>query len=78
MESILLDVRFQYALHTTSFEEPPFSGRTFSRFRERVLSYERETGVDLLKEEIYALSDVCAVFNEYCDIIVIKNSSFTI
>lgn len=58
LESILFDVRFQYAIHTTSFLEQPFSDCTFSRFRERVLSYEQETGIDLLKEEIYALSDI--------------------
>jgi hypothetical protein len=49
LESILFDVRYQYALHTTSFEEQPFSDRTVSRFRTRLLEYERETGVDLLK-----------------------------
>lgn len=36
MDSICCDVRFQYALHTTSFEEQPISDRTFSRFRERL------------------------------------------
>lgn len=34
METILFDVRYQYALHTTSFKEQPVSDRTLSRFRE--------------------------------------------
>ena len=29
------DIRYQYALHTTSFEEQPISDRTLSRFRAR-------------------------------------------
>jgi hypothetical protein len=57
LESILFDVRYQYALHTTSFEEQPFSDRTVSRFRARLLKYEQETGIDLLKEEMLALAD---------------------
>lgn len=33
MEALIFDIRYQYALHTTSFEEQPFSDRTLSRFR---------------------------------------------
>jgi len=58
LASILCDVRFQFALHTTSLEEQPFSDRTFSRFRERLYHYEMETGVDLLREEMEALAQV--------------------
>lgn len=58
LESILCDIRFQYALHTTSFEEQPFSDRTFSRFRERLYMYTMETGVDLLHEEMEAMAEV--------------------
>ena len=32
MDSLLFDIRFQYAFHTTSFMEQPISDRTFSRF----------------------------------------------
>ncbi len=39
LEAIIFDVRYQYALHTTSFTEQPISDRTFSRFREKVLKY---------------------------------------
>jgi hypothetical protein len=56
-ESIYLDIRYQYALHTTSLEEQPISDRTFSRFREKVLGYEKKTGIDLIKEEMYSLSE---------------------
>jgi hypothetical protein len=56
MESMMFDVRFQYALHTTSYEEQPISDRTLSRFRNRCIEYENETGVDLIKECITGLA----------------------
>lgn len=62
LESILCDVRFQFALHTTSFEEQPFSDRTFSRFREKLYMYYMETGVDLLKEEMEAMAETFRKF----------------
>ena len=68
LESILFDVRYQHALHTTSFEEQPVSDRTFSRFRERVLQYEEETGVDLLKQEMNSLADC------YCNFLGLSHS----
>ena len=55
-ESILFDVRIQYALHTINAPEQPFSDRTLSRFRERLANYEMATGVDLLKDEVVKLS----------------------
>jgi hypothetical protein len=58
IESILFDVRFQYALHTTSLQEQPVSDRTFSRFRERLLLHEKETGEDLMKEEMLSLAGI--------------------
>lgn len=57
-ESICCDVRYKYALHTTSFEEQPISDRTFSRFRERLYLYQQETGSDLLTEEMKHLASV--------------------
>jgi len=42
LEEVLFDIRYQYALHTTSFTEQPVSDRTLSRFRERLYAYERE------------------------------------
>lgn len=57
LETIIFDVRYQYALHTTSFEEQPVSDRTLSRFRERLYAYEQETGIDLMKQEMESLAD---------------------
>lgn len=65
LASILCDIRFQYALHTTSFEEQPFSDRTFSRFRERLYLYMIETGTDLLQEEMESMAEI---FLKYMDI----------
>lgn len=56
IDSLLFDIRFQYALHTTSFEEQPVSDRTFSRFRRRCVTYETETGIDLIHETVKELS----------------------
>jgi len=53
---IILDPRYQYALHLTSCDEIPYSDRTPSRFRERLYRHELETGEDLIKEEIERLS----------------------
>lgn len=50
VEARAFDIRYQYALHTTSFEEQPISDRTLTRFRARVLSYETEQDVDLIHE----------------------------
>lgn len=64
MDSLLFDVRFQYALHTTSFQEQPISDRTFSRFRRRCLTYETETGIDLIHDCIKELScEMAAIMN---------------
>ena len=49
VEDILLDPRFQYALHTTSFEEQPISDKSLSRFRQRCYDYERLNNIDLYK-----------------------------
>ena len=56
VESLMFDIRYQYALHTTSFKEQPLSDRTLSRFRERCLTYEAITGIDLVKDCIINLS----------------------
>ncbi len=60
LESLMFDIRFQYALHTTSFAEQPLSDRTLSRFRARCAAYETERGVDLLHETITSLSSEMA------------------
>ena len=60
LESLMFDIRFQYALHTTSFAEQPLSDRTLSRFRARCAAYETEHGVNLLHETITSLSSEMA------------------
>ena len=57
LETCEFDYRFQYALHTTSFEEQPLSDRTFSRFRQRCAEYEVVTGIDLIHECFVQLAD---------------------
>ena len=56
-EECEFDFRFQYALHTTSFEEQPISDRTFSRFRERVAAYELTTEIDLVHDCVVSLAE---------------------
>ncbi len=67
LDSICCDVRFQYALHITSYKESPISDRTFSRFRERLYNYEVKHGVNLLEDEMEHLADVfskCVALNK--------------
>lgn len=56
LTAMMFDIRFQYALHTTSYIEQPMSDRTLGRFRERCRVYEEETGIDLLHSTIVSLS----------------------
>ncbi len=56
VESLAFDIRFQYALHTTSFEEQPLSDKTLGRFRKRCYTYELTSGIDLVHETITGLS----------------------
>lgn len=56
VENLMLDSRYQYALHTTSFEEQPLSDKSLSRFRIRCYDYETLHGVDLYHDCIKDLS----------------------
>lgn len=60
VENLMLDPRYQYALHTTSFEEQPLSDKTLSRFRKRCYDYESTHGIDLLHDCVTDLSDKIA------------------
>lgn len=60
VESLAFDIRFQYALHTTSFEEQPLSDKSLSRFRKRCYTYELTNGVDLIHDTIVDLSNEMA------------------
>lgn len=62
VESMEFDFRFQYALHTISFENQPISDRSFSRFRSRCAAYELTTGKDLIHECIVSLSKYIAEY----------------
>lgn len=60
--SLHFDIRYQYAVGTTSYDKQPISINTLYNFRCRLLEYEMNTGIDLLKDEIEALSsDVATV-----------------
>lgn len=56
VENLMLDPRYQYALHTTSCEEQPLSDKSLSRFRKRCYDYESAYGVDLLHDCLTELS----------------------
>jgi hypothetical protein len=56
VENLLLDPRYQYALHTTSFEEQPLSDKSLTRFRQRCYDYERTHGIDLYHDCIKDLA----------------------
>lgn len=60
VENLMLDPRYQYALHTTSYQEQPLSDKTLSRFRKRCYEYESAYGVDLLHECVADLSQKIA------------------
>ena len=50
--SLMFDIRYQYALHTTSFQEQPISKNSLTNFRAAVYKYNQEYGIDLIQEEI--------------------------
>ena len=56
IETLMFDIRYRYALHTTSWDEQPLSDKTLSRFRIRCYTYETSTGIDLIHETITELS----------------------
>ena len=60
VETLPFDIRYQYALHTTSFEEQPLNDRTLGRFRARCNAYEETTGKDLIHDCIINLSSEMA------------------
>ena len=54
LNSLMFDIRYQHALHTTSFKEQPISKNSLTNFRAAVYRYNQEHGVDLIQEEIEA------------------------
>ena len=45
VENLMLDPRYQYAPHTTSFEEQPLSDKSLTRFRLRATTMNRYTAL---------------------------------
>ena len=64
VENLMLDFRFQYALHTTSFEEQPLSDKTLTRFRKRCYDYETLYNKDLYHDCVKDLSASIAKTDE--------------
>lgn len=62
VQALMFDIRYQYALHTTSFKEQPLSDRTLSRFRARCLAYETETGIGLIHECVTGMAKEISEF----------------
>ena len=60
VENLMLDPRYQYALHTSSFDEQPLSDKSLSRFRKRCYDYETAYGIDLLHDCVSDLSNKIA------------------
>jgi len=58
LNSLMFDIRYQHALHTTSFKEQPVSKNSLTNFRAAVYSYNQEHGIDLIKQEIEAQAKV--------------------
>ena len=64
LHSLMFDIRYQHALHTTSFAEQPVCVRTrtgrpvsknsLTNFRKAVYQYNQEHGIDLIQQEIEA------------------------
>jgi len=48
----MFDIRYQYALHTTSFQEQPISKNSLTNFRAAVYRYSQGYGIDFIQEEI--------------------------
>jgi len=51
IDLLIFDIRYQYALHTSSFEKQPVSKNSLSNFRTAVYKYNEEHGVDLVQKE---------------------------
>jgi hypothetical protein len=56
--NVHLSMEYQYALRLTSEKRPPISKNTFSNFRERVTDYHKETGIDLIQQEVESLAEL--------------------
>lgn len=60
--SLHFDIRYQYALRTTSFEKQPVSINSLYNFRSRLYDYYKKTGIDLIQQEVESLSQTIAKY----------------
>lgn len=56
MESVMFDLRYKTALGLMNIGEVPFSRATIFNFQNRVLDYERQTGINLIEQVFEQLS----------------------
>ena len=69
VEAMIFDFRFQYALHTTSYQDQPISERSLSRFRSRNFAHKAKTGTDLLHNCFEGLSEEIAELLKFTTLI---------
>jgi hypothetical protein len=55
--NVVTHMLYKYTLGLTYYEEVPFSDSTKSRFRRRLIDYEK-TGTDLIKIEMESLAEL--------------------
>ena len=60
VDNLMLDPRYQLALHTGSFDEQPLSDKSLSRFRRRCYDYEQAYGVDIYHDCVTGLAEATA------------------
>jgi hypothetical protein len=60
VDNLMLDPRYQMALHTSSYQEQPLSDKSLSRFRVRCYNYEQTHGVDLYHGCVTGLAEASA------------------
>ena len=56
VENLMLDPRYQYALHTTSFDEQPLSDKSLSRLQKICYDYKTLHNVDIFHDCVANLS----------------------
>ena len=60
--SLHFDIIYQYVLIITSYEKKPISINTLINFRNRLVEYEKSTGIDLIQLEVESQADYITKF----------------
>ncbi len=60
--SLHFDIIYQYVLIITSYEKKPISINTLINFRNRLVEYEKSTGIDLIQIEVESQADYITKF----------------